>query len=262
MKYRRHYTHFPKTSKLFVGCLPSLTSSEELEEYFARLIRVKKVKIKYRKNGICCGFGYIFVQGSSSEISLLCSQELTFSGRKIEVRPFYSKNKYIGFKLSQQSKKVFVANLPSSTTGKTLNRLFSKFGPIQNAYLGNFDEIELQNSLEETARDIGFDHKKYKENGSQFQRFGFIIFQEEYSLIEALRSQVTYQGHLLIVKRPRGTEGSEKLPLPESPAICDEKQFKAGSDLDFSSKDSLTILQKVVKNGPSFRYATNFRMNK
>lgn len=204
MKIERQHTSQHKSSKLFVGCLPSQTSSQELKNYFSKFVMVESVKVKYRKNGICCGYGYLFVQAFKPEISFLCSEQFHFGGRKVEIRPFFAKNKYLSIHKGEQDKKLFVANLPPSITGPVLSELFSHFGKVQNAYLGNSDMFNKSCKSEDGDSEPQDPHQSiFQQNRILSTKFGFVIFQNEQSLLQALGSKLSFQGHNLMISRPR-----------------------------------------------------------
>jgi hypothetical protein len=55
-------------TKIFVGCLPSETIESELFDYFSFFCGVSNLKIKYRSNSICAGYGHFICLNPSPEI--------------------------------------------------------------------------------------------------------------------------------------------------------------------------------------------------
>lgn len=135
-----------------------------------------------------------------------------FQGRKLEVRPFYSKAKFQKMDSLSKNRKAYISDLPISVDGNTLAQLFSIYGKIENAYLGNFEEVKLDKTL---AREASIPQGKrpgvsvpYRLTGTRNKRFGFVIFSQESSLLKALGQTVSYQGHQLRVRRPHNMEQS------------------------------------------------------
>lgn len=55
-------------TKIFVGCLPSETIESDLFDYFSTFCTIEGLKIKYRSNEICAGYGHFICLNPTPEI--------------------------------------------------------------------------------------------------------------------------------------------------------------------------------------------------
>lgn len=76
--------------KIFIGCLPSDSTTEELTAYLSMFCKVKNLKIRFRKNGICAGYGHAFLISDSGSFKDFLALDHLYQGRALEIRPFYS----------------------------------------------------------------------------------------------------------------------------------------------------------------------------
>lgn len=73
--------------KIFVGCLPSETIESQLYEYLTAFCEVSGLKIKYRSNSVCAGYGHFVCDNPSEDaLSLLFSSPHYYQERSIEIR--------------------------------------------------------------------------------------------------------------------------------------------------------------------------------
>jgi RNA recognition motif-containing protein len=120
---------------LFVGGIPPQITEELLQAHFKKFGRVHRVKIAIdKKTRESKGYAYITVADSRIIPSILKSQHVVL-GRKLDVQFATSKGDKKQWQEDARQKRVFVTNLPPSTTVQDLEDAFSKFGKIHNAYI-------------------------------------------------------------------------------------------------------------------------------
>ena len=80
--------------RLFLGGLPIDSSVEELESLFAPLcIKVIGIQLKYRKENVCAGFGYLKCQASADQASAILSNGSVFyKKRNLDIKLFAEKD--------------------------------------------------------------------------------------------------------------------------------------------------------------------------
>lgn len=135
--------------KIYIGCLPASTTTEQLKAFFAQYGQIQSVRIVRRSaNKLCSGNGIVSCQNSETFETILQQKEKNFHGRII-----YCERLLRGEKLQEKNmvlsqRRAFLSNLPAHLTDKDIEVNMAKFGPVQNAY-----RIKTLNN---TLRPFGF----------------------------------------------------------------------------------------------------------
>lgn len=153
--------------KMFVGGLAKWITEEDLNEYFSKYGKVKKVKIlKERNSGNSKGFGFVFFKFREGLRSTLdFPKKHVIKGRIVDCQ------EALGLACERDQKKysqmnrrrVFIGNVSKAANDSDLTEYFSKFGKLKSAYL----------------------LKDYKENYTR--RYGFVVFQDIAPATEVVR---------------------------------------------------------------------------
>lgn len=122
--------------EVFVGGLPSHTTSSMLKSYFSNFGNIRKARPQKWKSGAkkCRGFAIIECSDSQTFNSILNSTH-NFEGRIIECKKCMKKSQLSNYNSLQQQKRIFVANLPRSLTSLELESLFHKLSDVEFAYI-------------------------------------------------------------------------------------------------------------------------------
>ena len=160
--------------KIFIGCLPSDTDSEEISKYFSKYCTIINLEVKIRKNGVCAGFGHLVCEASPGELSVLLSNTHTYRGRNLEVREYLSEEELNKISDNLRRRRIHVSNLPEDIQDEDLSEMFKQFGPIDKAYVAN-------------------------RNPKKTEIYGFVVFVKEESLNRALKEKVTFRGYTVSV---------------------------------------------------------------
>lgn len=132
-----------RSTKIFIGCLPADTVEDEIREYFLSFCRnLCKMKIKYRSNSICAGYGNFTARLTKKELSRLTNQRHVYRGRILECRPYLKGKKLESYLKQFNSKRIYVENIPEGTTDASLYRFFSGICNVERAYLANNPDKE------------------------------------------------------------------------------------------------------------------------
>lgn len=180
-----------------MGCLPSATSETELIAYFSQFsFSVDRLEIKYRKNSVCAGFGYLTCKLSKEQETQLLQQKHAYLGRELDVQPFLQKEALKSTKSGLYDRKVSVLNIPRSATLKQLCSLFECYGPVEKVYFGNCSKI-------------------------QGPRKAFVIFKDKKAADRLLKARVLFKGTRLTIalisdlKTQKGSKKAAQNPLKE-----------------------------------------------
>jgi len=162
--------------KVFLGCLPGDTITDEITEYLKKYVQVTQIKIRFRSNGLCSGYGYAFIEGSNDCISLLLTSDFIYRGRKVECREYLSSKEFKTQLSGNKSRRVYISGLPVNYTDDSLREVFSKYGLIEKAYMAN------------------------QEKSNYFDgAFGFVIFSDESAVKSITSNEVVLQGKRLTI---------------------------------------------------------------
>ena len=126
--------------KIFIGCLPNDSTSEDLTAYLSKFCIVKRLKIRYRKNGICAGYGHALLVLSPTDFEVFLSLKHVYYGRSLEIRPFYCQKDFTSLAGDLSKRRLYVSGLPVDFTDLKLLKLFKIYGDIEKAYMGNYEQ--------------------------------------------------------------------------------------------------------------------------
>ena len=201
-------TKMEKT-KIFLGCLPPNTDEQELRAYFSEFCSISEMKLKYRSNKQCAGYGYFFCN-EDSNISTLTDTPHYHKGRSLECRLYLSGEELKKYQEKFNKRRLYIGNLPLGTTDEQLFEFFNHISPVMRAY-----------TLEKPDDDGKW--------------FGFVVFKNE-SALEDVQSQVLHlKGNLLEVKMVSKDKNAHK------------RKKKSKGDLSFRGKSGSTIVENSIE---------------
>lgn len=164
-----------KKSKIFLGCLPPNTNESELFDYFRGFCDISDMKLKYRSNKQCAGYG-TFTCLDTSKVTLIINTPHYHKGRSLECRPYLSKDELKAYHEVFNKRRLYVGNLPEDISDLALFHFFEYIAPVTRAY--------VTTSRDELGR-----------------RYGFVVFRDQ-SALDIIRSQSWYfQGRQLVIKK-------------------------------------------------------------
>jgi RNA recognition motif-containing protein len=243
-----------ETQKVFIGCLPAKTSPQEIESYFADFCSLSKLKIKYRSNNICAGYGHFMAHFKSNrEKEALYSTRHYYQGRNLECRPYLTGQSLSNYQAEFNKRRVYVGNLPPFYNDLLLFELFSGFGTVERAYIANNPDKDGK-------------------------IFGFVIFKEEGILNLVLETELEvgeYSLEIQKVTRNKLKKGAEELvmekrmlqrvsisPVKKNRKVGSfgerEERFKKSKSGKFSTKEEF----EFMKVGEVYNSITDNYMNR
>lgn len=268
--------------KVFLGCLPTKTSTILLKKYLEQYIKVIKLKVRYKKYGICAGYGNATVKGYKSELKTLYEIRHEFGTRILDIRPFLGKLEYKSIEEELSSRKLFISGLPMSTSTSDLIKIFSIFGIIEKANLGRNSHSSETNLEKNSVISQTTPHQNFRENSNNHTNFGFVIYEEKDSCIKALaHSSIQIHSYNISIctksnyQRQAEVNRSiidlknhlpEKVKMREKHVLSPKKIFSMvlayRPSIKFGSRDEKTNLQKVLKFSNFVDQNHDFRQNK
>lgn len=207
--------------QLFLGCLPTDSDPLSLSVLFNQYCtRVASAKIKFRKEGVCAGFGFLeCVATETQRNTILNKSRIRYKGRLIDIQLYQSHGELKRSREDIYKRKLLISNIPPKVTERDLTRFFKKFGSIERAYLG-------QKSKKSTWRS------------------GFVVFNDQRA-IKLVKSKdfIEFKGSRLIIsqvgKKKLGGEctsfGEETFYAPKTEGSGD---LYRGQGLDQNSSNS------------------------
>jgi len=123
---------FPgKISVMFAG-FPKNTTMLEAQAYFEKICRTHKYTIVKKKKKTFRGYGFIHVD-TSKQAEEYTSEAYVLNGSQINVKIIKSKDDHIKESVFEliEPKKVFLKQIPKTIEKEQLNKIFSKFGTVQ-----------------------------------------------------------------------------------------------------------------------------------
>lgn len=124
--------------KIFLGCLPADSKAEELTQYFNKYCTsLKKMKIKYRSNKVCAGYGYFLAEISDESLLRMTSEQHYYKERSIECRLYLTGKALTEYQNSFNKRRVYVGDLSPYLTEKELFKAFAPLGKVKRAYIAN-----------------------------------------------------------------------------------------------------------------------------
>lgn len=221
-----------KTKKIFVGCLPCDTNTEEIALYFSKFCEISKFKVKFRSNGVCTGYGEFRTNISEKGLTELLAQEHIYKGRKLDCREYVKGPKLKSFLEDFTFRKIYVKGMPESTTDEELFEFFSQICQVEKAYIAN--QVRKSGNL-----------------------FGFIVTENRegaQKLIEL--GQTQFKGYTLEISKcssqklesmKKKSKNNDLKKAEGNKPICVEKEK------DFSAQVHLQKNRRVFKSGDSRR---------
>lgn len=163
---------------IFVGGVRGEENDESLEEYFGRFGEVKCRAEMWEKRGRkkCRGFGFVYCRDEETFNKILREEKHVIGGREVECKKAYRGEQEAAEEgEAKKRRRVFVRQLPLSSSPESFKRVFQQFGEVEMAY---------------TTQDR-------KGEGV----LGFVTFKKEADALSALNHPhpVTYQGHTLLL---------------------------------------------------------------
>lgn len=176
--------------KVFLGGLPVRAEKHELISFFGAYGTVLNCKLKRNATtGRSQGFAYLMIKEKLAYDRLL-TETVTFQDRVIEVKPVWKKRELNEKLEREKARKLFVHNLHNKTTNEDLQKHFSRYGPITNAFIIK-DPITQQN-----------------------KNYGYVIFENISSIELAQADDHNIHGRDLQLKL--GTENDEIAVLKQA----------------------------------------------
>lgn len=123
--------------KIFIGCLPAETDENEVHTYFSQYCEIIKIKIKFRSNGICAGYGHFTTKISKKNLKTLTTKNHFYKGRSLECRLYMKGKKLESYLNDFNERRIYVRNIPHGTTDYELYDLFSSLCAVTRAYNAN-----------------------------------------------------------------------------------------------------------------------------
>lgn len=127
-----------RTTKFFIGCLPANTDQNEIQKIFEALCPdISNLKIKYRSNKICAGYGHFRASATPKNLRKLEKAEIFYKGRVLECRPFMKGKKLEEYLNNYNKRRLYLSEIPSGISDQELHIFFSKIVEIKRAYKAN-----------------------------------------------------------------------------------------------------------------------------
>lgn len=166
--------------KVYVGCLPAFTTTEQFRHFFSEMGPISKAQIsKTKGNKLCSGTGTFTCQSKTLYHQILQTREFDFYGRNIFCEALLSGEELIKKNMELSQRRVHISNLPDYMTDQMIEQLFSKFGRVQNAY-----RIK---SLQREVRPFGFVTFYSQGDAAAAVRGRTIIFNNHYIYITGFK---------------------------------------------------------------------------
>lgn len=216
--------------QLFLGCLPTDSDPLSLALLFNQYCqKVASAKIKFRKEGVCAGFGFLECIATESErINILSKNRIRYKGRLIDIQLYQSHGELKRSREDIYKRKLLISNIPPKVTEVDLTRFFKKYGSIERAYLG-------QKSKKSTWRS------------------GFVVFKDQRA-IKLVKNQefIEFKGSRLIISQVGKKKLGESTTFPEENNYVLEGQRTSTMDqkLDQMNPNSQIKFDRNFYNSP------------
>jgi len=128
--------------KIFLSCLPGDLDEKSFEHYLRQFGRIDNLKINYRSNGLCSGYGTAQFIGSKADFNYMLEQTHFIRGRMIEVKEHVSKKRFNQRIQSLNKRRLFVNRLTFEYTDYELYSYFSRIVGVERAYMSSNYESE------------------------------------------------------------------------------------------------------------------------
>jgi RNA recognition motif-containing protein len=202
-------------TKLFVASLPSLVTNSDLLAHFSQFGPVTKVEISKNQKKLSKGFAFVtFLNESDAETVL--NSEIAFKDRVLTIRRNLKGQELKNYTKTFEQRRMYVGNLSLDVSDSLLRSFFSKFAPVENAYV---------------IRD-------FKTGLSS--RFGYVLFhkiEDVDFVVKISQSGLTLNGAVLVCERFKGKSDPQNFSGPNQ-----ENQIqKVNSSAQVSVTNSSTI---------------------
>lgn len=129
--------------KIFLGCLPGDTKTEELSAYFKDYCtEIVKIKVKYRNNNICSGYGYFIARFRQEGLTTMLAMQHFYKQRSIECRVYLTGEDLKNYQIEFNKRRVYVGKLPDGLKDMELFNAFSRVTEVRRAYVANNPDKE------------------------------------------------------------------------------------------------------------------------
>lgn len=214
-----------QTKKIFLGCLPSHTDTEELRTYFLEHCPdIHNLKVKYRSNGICAGYGHFLTNSTKTQLEALFSKNHYYKGRSLECRRYLNGKKLDQYMEQFVKRRIYVSKIPEGANDRELYDCFSEFGKVTRAYIANMSE-NIKSKI-----------------------FGFVIMESEEETKVILDRRVTLKGENLVLKRAVCQRLNNKKEKNSSADEEEDKERKELKTLRKRKRGSKTCFEKYERH--------------
>lgn len=123
--------------KLFIGGISQDTTEADLKDYFTRFGVISSFIIMQDKaTKKSKGYGFINCENKKTYQRILETKAHQINGRRVDVNKALSKNSDVPADIKSKGfRKLFVGGLPLKSSTEDIEKYFSRFGKVLNAYL-------------------------------------------------------------------------------------------------------------------------------
>lgn len=137
---------------MYIGCIPCKAKEEELFGYFSRFGNIECINLKRRKNGKCCGFGYVICKDKETHGNIIGYKDHFFYERTLLVQEVLCKQKLLEKNHDIDSRRIIIYNLDIRWTEQTLRGYFSQYGAIERSTITKPKKLSSLNYNLESPR--------------------------------------------------------------------------------------------------------------
>lgn len=161
-----------QNKKLFIGGLPSNSTSEGIKSLLSKKVETLDVVLKLRTNNKkCLGHG-IVTTTEQGALKLLSIGQFDYGGRIIKITPFRGGKDLVKFRKELTRRRFFIKNLPEDVKVEDISGHFSRYGPIESCYLRGEPSIDLKIAV------LIYKEKRSALMAYQDYRFGKLNFEK------------------------------------------------------------------------------------
>lgn len=122
---------------IYVGCLPYKVTEKAVYTYFSTFGKISEVKIRKRKNGHGCGYGYIMCEDIESYRTILSQEKYLFMNRTLVVQKVLKKQDRIKKHEDLDRRRIQINNVPLSIGKDQINSILESFGKTERISFNN-----------------------------------------------------------------------------------------------------------------------------
>lgn len=154
---------------IFVGCLVSTITEEQLRSAFAGLDGVGAIKIvRDEKTNQCKGYAFVTIEGGKKNLDEALEKEIFFEGRLLDTSIAHGINFKANSMKKQMDHKIHVKNLKQCVDDQEMKDFFGQFGDLHNAYV------------------------IYNPHTKQSKRFGYVEYKDKATVDKVLAMKDVY----------------------------------------------------------------------